>query len=67
MVSFKGGIKDILVVIDVVGRGIDIKDVFLVINYDMVKFIEGGFFIKNYNFFMKCFFFLLLFDFVGLF
>jgi len=30
-----------LVATDVVGRGIDIKDVSMVINYDMAKSIEG--------------------------
>ena len=28
---------------DVAGRGIDIKDVSLIINYDMAKSIEGNF------------------------
>lgn len=41
MASLKGGSKDILVATDVAGRGIDIKDVSLVINYDMAKSIEG--------------------------
>jgi ATP-dependent RNA helicase DDX23/PRP28 len=36
----KSGAKDILVATDVAGRGIDIKDVSLVINYDMAKTIE---------------------------
>jgi superfamily II DNA/RNA helicase len=31
-----------LVATDVVGRGIDIKDVSMVINYDMAKSIEGN-------------------------
>lgn len=35
---------------DVAGRGIDIKDVSVVINYDMAKSIEGGFFMKKLRF-----------------
>lgn len=42
LASLKGGQKDILVATDVVGRGIDIKDVSMVINYDMAKSIEGN-------------------------
>uniref|UniRef100_A0A183IB79 Probable ATP-dependent RNA helicase DDX23 n=1 Tax=Soboliphyme baturini TaxID=241478 RepID=A0A183IB79_9BILA len=38
--SLKEGTKDILVATDVAGRGIDIKDVSLVLNYDMAKSIE---------------------------
>lgn len=38
--SLKSGGKDILVATDVAGRGIDIKDVSLVLNYDMAKSIE---------------------------
>ena len=38
--GLKTGDKDILVATDVAGRGIDIKDVSMVINYDMAKSIE---------------------------
>merc|ERR550517_420459 len=38
--GLKEGAKDILVATDVAGRGIDIKDVSLVLNYDMAKSIE---------------------------
>jgi ATP-dependent RNA helicase DDX23/PRP28 len=38
--SLKDGNKDILVATDVAGRGIDIRDVSYVINYDMAKSIE---------------------------
>lgn len=38
--SLKNGSKDILVATDVAGRGIDIKDVSIVLNYDMAKNIE---------------------------
>ncbi|KAL1115883.1 hypothetical protein AAG570_006172 [Ranatra chinensis] len=40
LASLKSGTKDILVATDVAGRGIDIKDVSMVINYDMAKTIE---------------------------
>ncbi|XP_034097327.1 probable ATP-dependent RNA helicase DDX23 [Drosophila albomicans] len=40
LAALKSGAKDILVATDVAGRGIDIKDVSLVINYDMAKSIE---------------------------
>ena len=39
--GLKTGDKDILVATDVAGRGIDIKDVSMVINYDMAKSIEA--------------------------
>lgn len=42
LASLKGGSKDILVATDVAGRGIDIRDVSLVLNYDMAKSIEGN-------------------------
>ena len=41
LATLKSGGKDILVATDVAGRGIDIKDVSLVLNYDMAKSIEG--------------------------
>lgn len=41
LASLKSGAKDMLVATDVAGRGIDIKDVSMVINYDMAKTIEG--------------------------
>lgn len=48
LASLKSGAKDILVATDVAGRGIDIKDVSMVINYDMAKTIEGKYvFILN--------------------
>lgn len=38
--NLKAGAKDILVATDVAGRGIDIQDVSMVLNYDMAKNIE---------------------------
>ena len=37
----KTGTKDVLVATDVAGRGIDVKNVTVVVNYDMAKNIEG--------------------------
>ena len=41
LAQLKSGAKEILVATDVAARGIDVKDVSLVINYDMAKSIEG--------------------------
>ncbi|CAG8525787.1 6531_t:CDS:10 [Diversispora eburnea] len=41
LAHLKNGTMDILVATDVAGRGIDVKNVSLVINYDMAKNIEG--------------------------
>merc|ERR1719361_2169416 len=38
--DLKSGVKDILVATDVAGRGIDIQDVSLIVNFDMAKSIE---------------------------
>ncbi|CAF4021871.1 unnamed protein product, partial [Rotaria sordida] len=40
LAQLKQGQKDILVATDVAGRGIDIKDVSLVLNYDMAKTVQ---------------------------
>ncbi|KAJ3015985.1 DEAD (Asp-Glu-Ala-Asp) box polypeptide 23 [Thoreauomyces humboldtii] len=40
LAALKNGSKDILVATDVAGRGIDVKNVSLVVNYDMAKNIE---------------------------
>lgn len=40
LAQLKAGSKDILVATDVAGRGIDIKDVSYVFNYDMAKTVE---------------------------
>jgi ATP-dependent RNA helicase DDX23/PRP28 len=39
--SIKNGKKEILIATDVAGRGIDIKNVTLVVNFDMAKNIQG--------------------------
>lgn len=41
--QFKSGYIDVLIATDVAGRGIDVKDISLVINYDMANSIEGTF------------------------
>ncbi|PVV03735.1 hypothetical protein BB560_001800 [Smittium megazygosporum] len=41
LAKLKSGEADVLVATDVAGRGIDIKDVSLVVNFDMAKSIEG--------------------------
>lgn len=38
--ALKDGSKDVLVATDVAARGLDVKDVSLVLNYDMAKSIE---------------------------
>lgn len=40
LACIKNGEKNVLVATDVAGRGIDIKDVSLILNYDMAKNIE---------------------------
>ncbi|KND04410.1 uncharacterized protein SPPG_00140 [Spizellomyces punctatus DAOM BR117] len=40
LAALKNGTRDILVATDVAGRGIDVKNVSLVVNYDMAKNIE---------------------------
>lgn len=42
LASLKDGQKDILVATDVAARGIDVKDVSVVINYDMAKSVQGA-------------------------
>lgn len=39
--KLKTGSAGVLVATDVAGRGIDVKNVSLVVNYDMAKSIEG--------------------------
>jgi len=40
LLQLKNKVKDILIATDVAGRGIDVKNVSLVVNYDMAKSIE---------------------------
>lgn len=42
LAMLKSGQKDYLIATDVAGRGIDVKNVSLVINYDMAKNVEGN-------------------------
>jgi len=42
LLQLKNRVKDILIATDVAGRGIDVKNVSLVVNYDMAKNIEGN-------------------------
>jgi len=42
LASLKSGTEDILVATNIAGRGIDIKHVSMVINYDMAKSTEGN-------------------------
>lgn len=56
--NLKAGAKDILVATDVAGRGIDIQDVSMVLNYDMAKNIEGKKPRSVSSFLVFCFFFL---------
>ena len=51
LAELKSGVKHILVATDVAGRGIDIQNVSLIVNFDMAKSIEGNFFL----FYLKCF------------
>ena len=57
LASLKSGSKDILVATDVAGRGIDIKDVSMVINYDMAKTIEGNIHFQLSIVFLLCIYF----------
>ena len=42
----KDGSKEVLIATDVAGRGIDVKNVSLVLNFDMAKSIEGSVVLK---------------------
>ena len=41
LAGLKDGSKEVLIATDVAGRGIDVKNVSLVVNFDMAKSIEG--------------------------
>ncbi len=41
LLALRDGDADVLVATDLAGRGIDVQDVSLVINYQMAKTIEG--------------------------
>lgn len=47
LAQLKNGSAGVLIATDVAGRGIDVKNVSLVINYDMAKTIEGTPFSHN--------------------
>ena len=49
LADLKEGKKEILVATDVAGRGIDIQDVSLIVNFDMAKSIEGCLKILKYE------------------
>jgi ATP-dependent RNA helicase DDX23/PRP28 len=44
LAGLKDGSKEVLIATDVAGRGIDVKNVSLVVNFDMAKSIEGTFY-----------------------
>lgn len=54
LAMLKSGQKDYLVATDVAGRGIDVKNVSLVINYDMAKSVEGKDWVKKHVLFILC-------------
>jgi len=58
--QLKNGTKEVLVATDVAGRGIDIKDVSVVINYDMAKTIDGRFYFILFLFLYFLFIYLFL-------
>jgi superfamily II DNA/RNA helicase len=52
--EFKQGRFDVLVATDVAGRGLDVKGVTHVINYDMPKNIESTIHSSRYSLFVHC-------------